>query len=245
MPPKFVSDRRIPSTSGVAALPGGRMFDGFSALFVPSDNDATLDPQQAVAIEVTTLPRLLFHNEWRFSVQAIIKLHNGRTVVETGPDIQLAVARLLLVIAEANVHEAPGKIEHKPRWKDQVGWPFQMDDEDKSVPVFSTWLHFLAYILRYLQIRSDEHGDDSWRHKRAFENGTEYCMNLACTERATKFMRLKRRYARFGEQLAERDWASDYRWFCEAHGSRGNWALSDSDSNYVIVTRDDVYGNED
>jgi hypothetical protein len=225
-------------TANAAAFPEGRFIDGFTASFQPADdNSIELDPRQVMKVEVETQPRLkkssASGDEWRYYVAVSVHLHDG-TVHQIGNhDIQRAVGSLHTLISTGHV-QPKGTIDYQLRWKGQTDFSYFARDV-----VFASWHHFLAKLAEHLH-QTTEHGDDWHQHQEAFEQGSPYCMNHACSNKATKFVRLKERFTQFGTMLHDSVCSRDYRWFCEEHCYRGDCSRSDSDANYEIVTVEQV-----
>jgi len=232
--------KKMDWSANAAAFPEGRFIDGFTASFRPADDSVELDPHQVMKVEIETQPRLktssLSGDKWRYYVAASAHLHDGTVRLTGGHDIQRAVGSLHTLIANISTAQAPpkGTIDYQFRWKGQTDLP----GFDWGKPPAS-WHHFLAKLAEHLHQRS-EHGDDWHLHQAAFEEGHPYCMNHACSNKATKFVQLKRRYTQFGTMLHESAYGRDYRWFCDSHRYRGDCGLSDSDDNYEIVTVEQV-----
>lgn len=229
--------RKMDLTANAAAFPEGRFIDGFTASFQPADDSVELDPQQVMKVEVETQPRLktssMSGDEWRYYVTVSVHRRDGTVDKNGGCNIQRAVGSLQILISTG--HMLPkGTIDYKLRWKGRTDFPYFA-----CGVVFASWHHFLAELAEHLH-QTSEHGCDWQKHQVAFEQGHPYCMNHACSNEATKFVELKRRYTQFGTMLHESVYGRDYRWFCEQHSYRGDCSLSDSDANLEIVTVEQV-----
>lgn len=110
----------------------------------------------------------------------------------------------------------------------------------KGVLLFERSFSKLHYAIDFLSAIQHEYADQGRGYKDADDNPVDFdrfCFNPGCREDGVVEYELINEYIRAGIKEEKRSWRGPARRrFCELHAQRGDCALEDADSNYILIS---------